>query len=142
MKTATVVCTTKACRLGMPTYCSTARKFASGTQHQFDQIPREFKSYFCDFHQRFFWSQRMPIKMLMPNPFSSTKNPPLNTNPSPSIHKEYVRKCANEASSVVVRIIMESNDRTFLKPTVLHTDLAKESSTLGFKTKQNSSIGR
>lgn len=37
---------------------------------------------------------------------------------------------------------MESNDRTFLKPTVLHTDLAKKSSTLGFKRKQNSSIGR
>jgi hypothetical protein len=105
MKTATVVCTTKACRLGMPTYCSTARKFASGTQHQFDQIPRELKSYFCDFHQRFFWSQRMPIKMFMPNPFSWTKNPPLNTNPNSSFHKKYVRKCANEDSSVVVWII-------------------------------------
>jgi hypothetical protein len=36
----------------------------------------------------------------------------------------------------------ESNDRTFLKPTVLRTELAKKSSTLGFKRKQNSSIGR
>ncbi len=100
MKTATVVCTTKACRLGNAYLLFNCQEI--WFRRQFDQIPREFKSYFCDFHQRFFWSQRMPIKMLMSNPFSWTKNPPLNTNPNPSFHKEYVRKCANEASSVVV----------------------------------------
>jgi hypothetical protein len=70
--------TERGCRIGLADYrcrmsCQTDRrtsKFASGTQHQFDQIPREFKSYSCDFHQRIFWSQRMPIKMLMPTPFS------------------------------------------------------------------------
>ncbi len=34
--------------------------------------------------------------------FPEQKNPPLNTNPNPSFHKEYVRKCANEACSVVL----------------------------------------